>query len=100
MNKKINWNIGQGDFGSVLNRYDCHLRNQSLSEQSVKRYIRYISDFLKFAADAHPTIAQAAEFRETLIERQAAPSSINTTCCAIKQFYSMYGEKYDFKTLA
>lgn len=88
-----------GNFGSVLNRYDRYLRSQNLSELSITRYLRYINSFLSFASDAHPTLAQAAEFRENLIEKHVAPSGLNTLCCAIKQFYSMHGEKFEFKAL-
>jgi integrase/recombinase XerD len=96
---RMNWNIGEGDFESAMSRYDRYLRGQDLSELSMKRYLNEVKRFLTFAKDSHPSIQQAYEFREHLIEEKVAPSSINTICHALKKFYSMHGEKFEFKSL-
>jgi integrase/recombinase XerD len=96
--KKL-WDVCNEDFESVLNRYERHLRNQRFSSNTVERYKKDISRLLVFSSDRHPTLAQADAYRDSLIEDGVAASSVNTVGCALKQFYSMYGEIYKIKTL-
>jgi integrase/recombinase XerD len=96
---KMNWDIGQGDFETTLSRYERYLNTQDLSRLTVKRYIKDLKMFLVFAKNSHPSISQAEEFRNHLIEEQVAPSSINTIFCSVKKFYGMYREDFKFKAL-
>lgn len=96
---KTDWDSGQRSFESVLTKYDRYLKSRDLGDVTIRRYIRDLSRFLEFAKEAHPDAQQADEFRDHLIERHQSASSVNTACCALKQFYAMYGEKFDYKAL-
>jgi len=96
---KINWNAGQTDFDSVIERYDRYLREKGFSEATIKRYLDILGYFLKFAGDSQPDVAKASEYRSYLVEERKAHSTINNSCFALKNFYKMHGEDFKFPVL-
>jgi integrase/recombinase XerD len=95
----VRWHIEQEDFGIVLDRYERYLRGQGYSDNSINSGRKFVLSFLKFSKDPHPSFEQADAFRESLLDRKLAPSTINLHCFAMRNFYKMHGEDFKHVTL-
>ncbi len=87
------------DLNSTLARYKRYLVDQGLREVTVEGYTECLKRYLKYAQEQHPPVNKASEYREHLLDRKLSKQSVNNSCIAIKRFYLMHGEKFEFKFL-
>ena len=59
-------------------------------------YGGYVKRFLEYAKMGHPSIDMAELYREQLIQRHLGRSMLNNCGIAIKSYYKMFGEEFDF----
>jgi integrase/recombinase XerD len=88
---KQDWSIKADieDFKPFLNRFKAYLKGNGLRDSTVEDYVARTGRFLAYAHDDQPSIDIAKAFRECLIERNLARSTINNYSFAIKLYYKM-----------
>jgi len=99
--KSVDWSIKAEveDFKPTLTRFDNHLKSIGLRESTVIDYVSRVGRFLKYAQTDQPSIDIANAYRDQLIARNLARSTVNNCSFAIKQYYKMIGTKIDFPFL-
>jgi hypothetical protein len=95
---KQNWSIKADieDFRPFLNRFEAYLKGNGLRDSTVDDYAARVGRFLRYAQDCQPSIDVARSFREKLVAKNLARSTINNYSFAIKSYYKMYGIEVDF----
>jgi D-serine dehydratase len=85
---KQDWSIKAEieDFEPAVRRFKAYLKDNGLRESTVYDYSARLKRFLKYAHDDQPSIDTAKSFREQLIERNLARSTINNYSFAIKLY--------------
>ncbi len=98
---KQDWSIRveDEDFESALRRFEGYLKNIGLRESTIEDYVSRVRRFLKYAHNDLPSVDVANSFREVIIERNLARSTINNYSFAIKLFYKFNGIGIDFPFL-
>lgn len=99
--KSVDWSIKAGvdDFRPILRRFDSYLKGIGLRDSTINDYVGRVGRFLKYAQTDQPSIDIANEYRDQLISRNLARSTINNCSFALKQFYEMTGTRIDFPFL-
>lgn len=101
MNKnklKLNWELPtkDEDFMPNLTRFRHYLNDRGFRSSTIDGYVGYVKRFLEYAKMGHPSIDIAKSYREQLIQRHLSRSTLNNCGIAIKSYYKMFGEEFDF----
>ena len=99
--KAVDWSIkavGE-DFKPALTRFELYLRGNGLRRSTVDDYVARVSRFLKYAQTDQPSVEIAKSYREGLVSRNLARSTINNYGFAIRQYFKMVGVEIDFPFL-
>jgi hypothetical protein len=90
---KLNWSIEADieDFRPFLNRFEAYVKGNGLRNSTVEDYAACAGRFLRYAQDDQPSINVAKSFRELLVGKNLARSTINNYSFAIKSYYKMNG---------
>jgi integrase/recombinase XerD len=88
---QINWDASRVklDVKPLLKQYELFLKDQGYRDSTINGYCNLIRVYLKFAKNEKPTIEQALKFRESLINSELKPSSINNYSSSIKLYHKM-----------
>ena len=102
MNKnklKLNWELPtkDEDFMPNLTRFRHYLNDRGFRSSTIDGYVGYVKRFLEYAKMGHPPIDIAKSYREQLIQRHLSRSTLNNSGIAIKSYYKMFGEDFDFQ---
>jgi integrase/recombinase XerD len=95
------WSIraGNEDFEPALKRFRRYMMNKCFRESTITGYIASLKRFLTYAHDDQPTLDTARSYRELMIGRNLARSTINNYSFSIKLYYKMIGMEIDFPFL-
>ena len=95
---KQNWFIKADieDFKPFLSRFEGYLKGNGLRNSTVEDYAARVGRFLRYAQDYQPSIDVAKSFREQLVAKNLARSTINNYSFALKSYYNMEGIEIDF----
>jgi integrase/recombinase XerD len=95
------WNVEPQaeDLKLVLEGYRRYLKNIGLRDSTIEGYLSYSGRFLVFAGESHPPLSKAHEYRNHLLARNLSRQTVNNACIAIKNYYKMQGEDFQFKFL-
>ena len=98
---KQNWRIKVfiEDFKPFLSKFEAYLKGNGLRESTVEDYTARVGRFLRYAQDFQPSVDVAKSFRELLVARNLARSTINNYSFAIKSYSKMVGIEIDFPFL-
>lgn len=88
------------DLNLTLIRFKKYMIDQGLRESTIEGYASYLSRFLAFAREQNPPVSKAYEYRDFLLSGNLSRQTINNACIAIKKFYTMCGEEFNFKILS
>jgi len=97
---RLKWSISKRatiDLNPSLSRYKRFLKDRGYRDSTIFGYYSFVRVYLKFAKTTQPTVKQAFEFRETLIESFRKPSTINNYSLAIRLFHKMQNAEEDIK---
>ncbi len=89
----IDWTDRMTDPGPAIKRFRDYLKSRGFRTSTIDGYLVCVRGYLRFAETDRPTQADAIKFRETLIEKNPARSTINNYSFAIKCFHRMHGEE-------
>ena len=98
---KQDWSISSGveDFEPALRRFRSYMKNNGFRESTIIGYMASLKRFLTYAHDDKPSVDVAKSYRELMIERRLARSTINNCSFAIKLYYKMLGIEIEFPFL-
>ncbi len=87
------------DLKLILERYRRYLKDIGLRDSTIMGYISYLGRFLIFTGEPYPPLSKAHEYRDHLLARNLTRQTVNNACIAIKNYYKMQGEDFQFKFL-
>lgn len=87
------------DLKLILERYRRYLKDIGLRESTIEGYLSYLGRFLVFTGEPHPSLSKAHEYRDHLLARNLTRQTVNNACIAVKNYYKMQGEDFQFKFL-
>jgi hypothetical protein len=84
--KSVDWSIEADveDFRPTLRRFDSYLKGIGLRESTITDYVARVGRFLKYAQTDQPSIDIAHEYRDYLITKNLARSTINNCSFALE----------------
>ena len=83
----------------ALSRFKRYLVGQGFREATISNYISACKLYLKWAGTDEPSLSQAESFRDSLLERKLARSTINNYSFTVKRYHEMLGEEFSFSFL-
>ncbi len=95
----IDWNDKVADPGSAIKRFASYLKSRGFRTSSIDGYLVCAKGYLMFSGTDRPTQADAIKFRETLLEKNLARSTLNNYSFAIKCYHKMHGEEFSLPFL-
>ena len=83
----------------ALNRFRRYLEGLGFREATIHTYISVCNLYLEWAGTDEPSISQAGGFRDSLLERKLARSTINNYSFTVKRYHEMLGDDFSFPFL-
>jgi len=93
----VSWDVPTTDI--ALSRFKRYLEGQGFREATITNYISVCKIYLEWAGTDEPTLSQAEAFRDSLLERKRARSTINNYSFTVKRYHEMLGEEFSFPFL-
>ena len=86
--KAVDWSIKAEieDFNLALTRFETYLKDYGLRDSTISDYKARVGRFLRYAQTDQPSTDTAKVFREQLILRNSARSSVNNYSFALKRY--------------
>ncbi len=97
----IDWKIETQikDINPALAQFERYLRDKGFRSSTIDGYMVCAGKYLEFAKTDIPLAEDAAKFREMLMERNLARSTLNNYSFAIKTYHKMLGESIEMPFL-
>jgi integrase/recombinase XerD len=83
----------------ALNRFRRYLEGLGFRESTINNYISGCRTYLEWVGSDEPSLSQAEAFRDSLLERKLARSTINNYGFTVKRYHEMLGEEFSFPFL-
>lgn len=104
MSKKrlnVDWsNVAEiKDLSPALKRFKNYLRNKGFRESTYEPYIGSVRRYLEFAKTDQPSVEDADKFRQMLLDKNLARSTINNCSFAMAHYHKMLGNPVDLPFL-
>lgn len=80
------------DLNPALKRFRHYLKNNGFRKSTIDGYVICAGKYLEFAKTDRPLIEDATRFRETLLEKNLARSTLNNYSFAVKTYHKMLGD--------
>jgi integrase/recombinase XerD len=93
----VSWDVPTTDI--ALSRFKRYLEGQGFRDATITNYISVCKIYLEWAGTDEPSISQAEAFRDSLLERKRARSTINNYSFTVKRYHEMLGEEFSFPFL-
>ena len=93
----VSWDVPTTDI--ALSRFKRYLEGQGFRDATITNYISVCKIYLEWAGTDEPTLSQAEAFRDSLLERKRARSTINNYSFTVKRYHEMLGEEFSFPFL-
>ena len=93
----VSWDVPTTDI--ALSRFKRYLEGQGFRDATITNYISVCKIYLEWAGTDEPTLSQAEAFRDSLLERKRARSTINNYSFTVKRYHEMLGEDFSFPFL-
>lgn len=97
----IDWHIKpiEEDITPIIEKYRRYLRNLGIRDTTIRTHSFRVQQFLRWAKDPLPPVEKATEYREILMEKGLARSSLNNFSFAVRRFYEMHNLDFSFPFL-
>jgi integrase/recombinase XerD len=104
MSKKrlnIDWGRrdGIGDLSPALKRFGNYIRDRGFRDATVEPYVGGVRRYLEFAKTDQPSAEDADRFRQMLLDKNLARSTINNCSFAIAHYHNMLCNPVDLPFL-
>ncbi|OPX78827.1 MAG: putative tyrosine recombinase XerC-like protein [Methanosaeta sp. PtaB.Bin039] len=98
---KLDWSIKAQaeDFKPAITRFRRYLKDKGLRESTINSYVDRVIRFLEYAQSDMPSAKKAQDFRDSLLARNLARSTVNNYAFAIESYYKMNGQEISFPFL-
>lgn len=80
------------DISPALMRFERYLRDKGFRDSTIDGYMVCAAKYLEFARTDRPVVEDATKFREALLEKNLARSTLNNYSFAIKTYHKMLGD--------
>lgn len=93
----VSWDVPTTDI--ALSRFKRYLEGQGFRDATITNYISVCKIYLEWTGTDEPSVSQAEAFRDSLLERKRARSTINNYSFTVKRYHEMLGEEFSFPFL-
>ena len=87
------------DIDQAIIKYGRYLKNLGIRDATVRTHSFRVQQFLRWAKDPRPPVEKATEYREILLDKGLARSSLNNFGFAVRRFYEMHNLDFTFPFL-
>jgi integrase/recombinase XerD len=88
----VDWTYREADLDAAIKHFEGYLKNRGFRRSTMDGYLACVGIYLKFAKTDRPSSDDAIKFRETLLDKNLARSTLNNYTFSIKCYHKMYGE--------
>lgn len=87
------------DIKPVINKYCLYLKDKGCRDSTIYGYKSHIKNYLEYVKTDRPTAEDASRFRDYLLARNVARSTLNNYSFAIKAYHLMHGESVELSVV-
>ena len=88
----VDWTYKEADLDTALKHFEAHLKNRGFRQSTIDGYLVCVGIYLKFTKTERPSSEDAIKFRETLINRNLARSTLNNYTFSIKCYHKVHAQ--------
>jgi len=96
MPKRLDLSWGMPAIDIALSRFGRYLEGWGFRESTIGNYVSGCRTYLEWVGSDEPSLSQAEAFRDSLLERKLARSTINNYSFTVKRYHQMLGEDFSF----